>query len=114
MPSGYDLPAITHFLFSDTTGKSVTTRLAMGGFGISRFVLDEHLYNKVVDIGGNVRTGVQVESVVFDVRENQFRLELAGGEFLTADYVIGAFGKRSKLDKALKRSFIKKGVPISA
>lgn len=111
MPGGYDLPAITHFLFSDTTGKSVTTRLAMGGFGISRFVLDEHLYNKVVDIGGNVRTGVQVESVVFDVRENQFRLELAGGEFLTADYVIGAFGKRSKLDKALKRSFIKKRSP---
>ena len=30
MPDGYDLPILTHFLFSDTAGKSVTTPLDMG------------------------------------------------------------------------------------
>ncbi|REG84060.1 NAD(P)/FAD-dependent oxidoreductase [Algoriphagus antarcticus] len=111
LPTGYDLPTITHFLFSDTTGKSVTTLLDMGGFGISRYVLDEHFYQKVLENGGEVRTGVQVETVLFDEIENQFTLELAGGESLAAEYVIGAFGKRSKLDKVLKRSFIEKRSP---
>lgn len=111
MPEQYEFPSINTFLFSDTSGNSVSTSLDLGGFGISRYVLDEHLYQKVVEQGGEVKTGVQVESILFDDKENHFLLELADGEFLTADYVIGAFGKRSKLDKALKRSFIEKRSP---
>ncbi|MEB2773705.1 NAD(P)/FAD-dependent oxidoreductase [Algoriphagus sp. D3-2-R+10] len=111
MPDQYEFPRINTFLFSDTSGKSVSTPLDLGGFGISRYVLDEHLYQKVLEQGGEVKTGVQVESVFFDDLGNQFRVGLADGEFLTADYVIGAFGKRSKLDKRLKRSFIEKRSP---
>lgn len=111
MPVGYDIPTITSFLFSDTTGKSVTSPLDMGGFGISRYVLDEHIYQKVLEKGGNAKTGVQVESVFFDDSQNLFRIELADGTLFTADNVIGAFGKRSKLDKTLKRSFIEKRSP---
>lgn len=106
LPTSCNFSEVNKFLFSDTMGKSVTVPLDLGGFGISRYVLDEHLYQKVLKIGGRVRTGVQVDSVVFSDRDNQFQLELADGELLEADYVIGAFGKRSKLDKFLKRSFI--------
>ncbi|SFU10691.1 Dehydrogenase (flavoprotein) [Algoriphagus locisalis] len=108
MPTEFELPRINTFLYSDTSGKSVSTPLDLGGFGISRYVLDDFLFQKVLEKGGKVKTGVQVESVQFDENENQFILDLAGGESLVADYVIGAFGKRSKLDKALKRSFIEK------
>ena len=112
LPDSIEFPHINKFLFSDTSGKSVSTPLDLGGIGISRFVLDEYLYKKLLEKGGKVKTGVQVESAVFDEKENFFRLELAGGEGLVADYVIGAFGKRSKLDKALRRSFIEKRSPF--
>lgn len=111
MPSEFDLPRIDTFLFSDTSGKSVSTPLGLGGFGISRYVLDDFLFQKVKENGGKVKTGLQVESVLFDEKENQFALELAGGETLEADYVVGAYGKRSKLDKVLDRDFIKKRSP---
>ncbi|PZX49925.1 NAD(P)/FAD-dependent oxidoreductase [Algoriphagus chordae] len=111
MPSQNELPQIETFLFSDTSGESVSTPLGLGGFGISRYVLDEHLYQKVLEKGGAVKTGEQVASVLFEDKKNCFQLELSGGELLTADYVIGAFGKRSRLDKTLKRSFIEKRSP---
>lgn len=111
MPENFEFPRIETFLFSDTSGKSVSTPLDLGGFGISRYVLDDFLFHKVLEKGGEVKTGVQVETVVFNEKENKFKLDLAGGESLVADYVIGAFGKRSKLDKALKRSFIEKRSP---
>lgn len=111
MPQQFELPRINKFLFSDTTGKSTTVPLDLGGFGVSRYVLDEHLFQKVSEKGADVKTGVQAESVLFHDRESQFTVELANGELLEADYVIGAFGKRSKLDKILKRSFIEKRSP---
>lgn len=111
MPTEFDLPRIDKFLFSDTSGKSVSTSLDLGGFGISRFALDDFLFQKVQEKGVKVKTGVQVESVLFDEKENQFTLELAGGEMLVADFVIGAYGKRSKLDKVLDRDFIIKRSP---
>ncbi|WP_192347670.1 NAD(P)/FAD-dependent oxidoreductase [Algoriphagus sp. Y33] len=111
MPMHYNFPQVSKFLFSDTSGKRVSIPLDLGGFGISRYVLDEHLYQKTVEKGSGVKTGAQVESAVFDDRENQFLLELADGGLLTADYVIGAFGKRSKLDKTMERGFIQKRSP---
>ncbi|WPR75163.1 NAD(P)/FAD-dependent oxidoreductase [Algoriphagus sp. NG3] len=111
LPLCQDFPQISTFLFSDTKGKEVRVPLDLGGFGISRFVLDEYIYQEVLKVGGEVKTGIQVESVCFNEQERQFTLVMAGGEELLADYVIGAFGKRSKLDKVLKRSFIEKRSP---
>ncbi|MEP1085292.1 MAG: NAD(P)/FAD-dependent oxidoreductase, partial [Algoriphagus sp.] len=111
LPPDYAFPQVTKFVFSDTTGKSVSTPLDLGGFGISRYVLDEHLFQRVLEKGGEVKSGVQVESVDFDENSQVFHLEVAGGDTYQSDYVIGAFGKRSKLDKVLKRSFIQKRSP---
>lgn len=111
LPGQYEFPQITKFLFSDTSGKSVSVPLDLGGFGISRYVLDAHLFQKVVERGGKVKTGSQVETVVLDEKADLFRLELASGETLLAKYVIGAFGKRSKLDLSMKRSFVQKRSP---
>lgn len=104
-----DLPQIDRFIFSDTRGKSTTIPLDLGGFGISRYVLDDFLYHRAFENGAEIWTGNQVENISFN--KVDFTLELADGKFLTATNVIGAFGKRSKLDKVLSRDFIKKRSP---
>jgi flavin-dependent dehydrogenase len=105
-PMEMELPQMDKFQFSDALGKDVTVPLGLGGFGISRYKLDEFLYQKVLAMGGKVSTGVQVVEIDYDEKERQFRLKLADGKELFATHVIGAYGKRSTLDKFLKRPFI--------
>ena len=109
LPAGFDLPQIDRFIFSDTRGKSTVIPLDLGGFGISRFVFDDFLYHSALENGAEIWTGNQVENISFN--KVDFTLELADGKVLMANNVIGAFGKRSKLDKVLKRDFIKKRSP---
>ncbi|EAZ81594.1 NAD(P)/FAD-dependent oxidoreductase [Algoriphagus machipongonensis] len=111
LPTVYDLPRMTHFLFSDTSGNTAKVPLGLGGFGISRFVLDAYLFQRVKEMGASSQTGATVEKLTFDTSENQFHVGLRTGEEYRADYVIGAFGKRSKLDKTLQRPFIEKRSP---
>ncbi len=104
------LPQIDRFLYSDTQGKSTAIALDLGGFGISRFILDEFLYHRALENGAEVITGSQVENLSF--ANDCFSMELADGQVLEANHVIGSFGKRSKLDKALDRDFIKRRSPF--
>lgn len=104
-----ELPQIDRFMFSDTRGNSTTIPLDLGGFGISRFILDDFLYHKALENGAEFKTGSQVETITF--QEDEFNLQLADGTELTATNVIGSFGKRSKLDKSMDREFIKKRSP---
>ncbi len=110
-PEFLDLPQIKFFEFSDTDGKSVKIPLDLGGFGISRFVLDQWLVDQAVRLGVSVRTGCQVISVEFHENSDSFSIGLADHTAVHADFVIGAFGKRSKLDKVLHRPFIQKRSP---
>lgn len=111
-PDFLDLPRISRFEFSDTSGKAVRVPLDLGGFGVSRYVLDHWLVAQALAAGVTVRTGTQVSSVEFDSEAEAFRLQLSDHQVLEADYVIGAFGKRSKLDKKLERAFIQKRSPF--
>lgn len=111
-PDFLDLPSISKFEFSDTRGKSVRIALDMGGFGVSRFMLDEWLLKKALQAGVEVLTGIQVSTIEFDEKDDQFRLALSNHSTLEADFVIGAFGKRSKLDKVLERPFIRQRSPF--
>src|SRR5690606_27669824 len=42
---------ITRFQLTNTSGNKIETQLPLGGFGISRFALDEFLYKKAKDAG---------------------------------------------------------------
>lgn len=112
LPSGMDLPSISKFEFSDTAGRFAEIPLDLGGFGISRYALDEHMYHRALEVGVEVHQGIQVEDVVFDEASDQFQITLSDHQVLTSKHVLGAFGKRSKLDKALDRDFIKKRSPF--
>lgn len=111
-PDSLEVPSISRFEFSDTNGQVVRIPLDLGGFGISRYVLDEWLFQKAKSFGVKVLSGIQVSAVEFDQQADKFSLTLSDLSILEADFVIGAFGKRSKLDKVLERPFIQQRSPF--
>jgi flavin-dependent dehydrogenase len=58
-----------------------------------------------------VITGIQVTDLYFDSVEDRFRVELSDFSYREAYFVLGAFGKRSKLDQVLDRPFFSKRSP---
>ena len=99
---------ITKLQFSTFNGKTINCILPLGGFGISRYSLDEFLYKKA-DAQGCKIIQDTVEDVVFE--NNCFTVSTSKGVVLKSDIVIGAFGKRSVIDQKLNRTFIKKKSP---
>ncbi|MTI30904.1 NAD(P)/FAD-dependent oxidoreductase, partial [Xanthovirga aplysinae] len=104
--------AIRHFLLTSLKGKSVRMPLDLGGFGISRYAFDSFLYKKAQEAGVRFILKNQVIGIRF--LNNSFRLTLANGHDFASQIVIGAFGKRSKLDKQLDRPFIQHRSPFLA
>jgi flavin-dependent dehydrogenase len=101
---------ISKFFLSSPSGRQkIEIPLDLGGFGISRYVLDELLYKKALTSGVTVLQGVQVQHIEF--QEDSFVVRLADEQFFTSKLVIGAFGKRSNLDKQLYRRFISQRSP---
>src|SRR5690554_1549344 len=102
---------VSQFRLTTAKGKTLEIRLDLGGFGISRYVFDRYLYQKAQSVGVSFRLQEQVLKTNFIDEANHFELVLQSGETIHADHVIGAFGKRSALDRRLSRSFIHKRSP---
>jgi len=98
---------ITEFEFSAQNGKTVKTKLPLGGFGISRYALDDFLYQKAIANGCTI-----IKETVNDVlySTDLFTVKTPN-QTLSAKIVLGAFGKRSTLDQVLSRNFISKKSP---
>jgi menaquinone-9 beta-reductase len=93
---------ITTLEYSDHRGKRMNATLPLGGLGISRFELDNILYRHALGKGVEVFHDT-VTSVEYN--NEQFVLTESTGT-VNCSFVIGAFGKRSLMDKKLKRDFI--------
>lgn len=94
--------------FSSASGKKIETPLPLGGFGISRYALDEFLYQKAL----SQYTLILKEQVnAVDFTEDFFTVHLSSGKKLCTKVVLGGFGKRSNLDVQMKRGFIKNKSP---
>ncbi len=100
---------ITRLLISTTRGKTIETKLPLGGFGISRYTLDHFLFQKTLQNNCTVLQDAATDVIFTD---DMFRVTTKEGKELTAKIVIGAYGKRSKLDVKLDRSFIKNKSPF--
>lgn len=96
---------IRRFQVSAPSGRLLESRLDLGGFGISRYVLDHELYRLGRAAGVQFRLGKPVEDVRFG--DDRFAVTLSDGTMLTSRLVLGTFGKRSKLDKSLDRAFVR-------
>lgn len=106
-PEEFNPPAITRFQLTSVNGKAAHMPLDLGGFGISRYTFDHFLCQKATARGVKVMHA-EAEQVTFE--NNSFTIH-AGGQILSADVVIGSFGKRSRLDVSLKRPFMTKRSP---
>ena len=102
-----DAPRIEQLLLCSSGGHQVRTRLNPGGIGISRHALDYRLYLAALEAGVRFRWD-PVEAVRFE--KEQFRVTSRGKTF-EARQVLGAWGKRSSLDRSLNRPFFKETGP---
>ena len=99
---------ITKLTFSTVAGKSITTALPLGGFGVSRYALDAFLYQKAVANGCEIIKET-VDNVVFAA--DAFTITTANATEFNSKIVLGAFGKRSGIDQKMERDFIKQKSP---
>lgn len=111
---GVDLPGlgaadVRRFWFTSPSGRSLRAPLDLGGFGISRYRLDNEFYQLGQTAGVAFFTGKSVEETSFS--DNEHHVRLSDGQTLTARLVIGAYGKRSRLDKTLDRHFLQRPSP---
>ncbi len=107
-PSPFLPPQIKQLQLTSVNGKSATIALDLGGFGISRYSFDHFLYLKAKAKGVEFYLETEVDAIQFD--ENEFQI-VTNQKSFSSDVVVGAFGKRSKLDVSLSRNFIKKRSP---
>ncbi|CAL66585.1 NAD(P)/FAD-dependent oxidoreductase [Christiangramia forsetii] len=96
-------PIINRVEYSSVSGKLISCDLNMGGIGISRYSLDHLLYKKAENSGCTIINSLAVE---IEYTNEQFIVTTSQGEIITSEFVLGAYGKRSNLDKKLSRKFI--------
>lgn len=111
--SDFNLPKIDTLNLTAPNGKSFTTKLPLGGFGISRFKIDGALSEIAKENGVELMEETKVENVHFQDREFCIQYLSPGKESKEAKATIccGAFGKRSNLDVKWKRGFLSKTNP---
>lgn len=98
-----NLPLIKKLIISSPNGNTLETTLPLGGFGISRHLLDNELKKNAVNCGVHVYENCRVTNVIF-INE-KFQLQTSEGEFISA-VCCASYGKRSSLDVKWKRDFI--------
>jgi flavin-dependent dehydrogenase len=106
-PFSLNASEISNFEISTNEGKIVKSKLPLGGFGISRYELDNLMFQKIKE---NVDVVFEtVEKVLFS--SQTFTVRTIEKETYQSEYVLGAFGKRSLVDSFLDRDFIKQKSP---
>ncbi|MBL7719667.1 MAG: NAD(P)/FAD-dependent oxidoreductase [Flavipsychrobacter sp.] len=102
-PFAHGAAAIKRLRISTPMGKNIRTALDMGGFGISRYTIDNELYQRALALGAEVRTNTRVSDIAFS--GEQFTVTTSSDTY-SGKLVIGSYGKRDTLDKKLHRDFI--------
>jgi flavin-dependent dehydrogenase len=97
--------AISRFELSSPAGRVLRSPLDLGGFGISRYRLDDFLYERALGAGVEFVLPATVADVEFDAAADLHHVTLADGRHLQARLVLGTYGKRAALDRQLGRAF---------
>ena len=103
-----DAAEIKKLELSTVTGRLLSADLPLGGIGISRYALDFRLYKRAVNTGVDFIFDTVTE-ITFS--NNFFQINTQQGKQVSTPIAIGAFGKRSSLDKLLKRPHFEKPAP---
>ncbi|HMP98252.1 MAG TPA: FAD-dependent monooxygenase [Cyclobacteriaceae bacterium] len=98
---------INEFQLSAVSGNQTILPLDLGGFGLSRYYFDKYLFDIALNEG---LTFFQEEAQQISFDGKIFTVNGSKHEH-TAEILVCAYGKRSRLDKQLNRSFIQKRSP---
>jgi menaquinone-9 beta-reductase len=96
------LPLINKLCITSVAGKQFRFPLPLGGFGISRYMLDNALYELAVSKGVAIQQQTKVQNVAYN--DDRFTID-ANGKQTLAKVAVGSFGKRSNIDIKWNRSF---------
>lgn len=96
---------------STVKSKTIRGELPLGGFGMSRYFLDELLAKKALENNVVIHQDT-VEKISFE--DHHFLIYTKKNQMYTGKVVIGAFGKRSNLDVQMNRKFIQRKSPYLA
>lgn len=110
-PFTFGAKKIDKLVLSTKTGKTIESHLPLGGFSLSRYTLDEALAEKAKQSGAVILHDV-VSAVNFN--NELFQITSKTETRYTSKIVVGAYGKRSNLDKSLSRKFINQNSPYLA
>ena len=102
---------ITKVHISTTKSNLIKGELPLGGFGMSRYFLDNLLVKKAQLNGVQILKDT-VDSIQF--KKDSFTITTKSSGVFQSKITIGAFGKRSSLDQKMKRKFIQKKSPYLA
>lgn len=97
-----NVSTITHLQVSAVNGKLLEQKLPLGGFGISRYVLDHELVKIARLAGVVVEENTKVNDITFN--ETGFIVDTLQNSY-KAVIVCGSYGKRSNIDIKWKRPF---------
>lgn len=100
--SSLNVSHIKRLQVSDCKGNFFEQLLPLGGFGISRYLLDHQLALLAQENNVTVLEQTRVNEIAF--ADDRFTLSTTNGNF-NAKIAAGCFGKRSNLDIKWKRSF---------
>ena len=107
-PNTHDIPVISKFQLSDTRGRMMEMQLDLGGIGISRFALDHFLMEKAGDYGAVIHENEKVTRIEY--ADGRFTVETNKSTY-ECPWLVGAYGKRSAIDRMLERPFMTKRSP---
>jgi flavin-dependent dehydrogenase len=97
-----NVPVITQLQVSAVNGKILKQKLPLGGFGISRYLLDHTLMQLAKTAGVHILENTKVTDIVFD--SQGFIIETSQQNY-RVKVACGSYGKRSNLDIKWKRPF---------
>jgi menaquinone-9 beta-reductase len=103
--SDMNLPIIKKLWVTSPNGNSLHSDLDLGGFGISRYTLDNTLKNIAENTGVTILQNCKAEDVQFT--ENIFTIKTTQGIY-QSKVCCGSWGKRSNFDVKWKRPFTSK------
>jgi menaquinone-9 beta-reductase len=92
-----------------SSGATFQRKLPGTALGLSRYQLDSILFKRARAVGADCRDRTTVRAITGTIREG-FTVSTSQGDF-RGQIVIGAFGKRSSLDRNLDRDFIRQRSP---
>jgi flavin-dependent dehydrogenase len=104
-PYEHGAARISRLRLSTPSGKNLYAPLEPGGFGLSRYTMDDALQQLAQRCGAEVHTNTRVTGITLD--DGLYTVTAQDGGSWQGRICIGSWGKRDTLDKKLDRSFLK-------